>query len=472
MLGPPALDAVHAASLRILAEVGVELLDRECLALLRQHGARVDEDLHRVYLPTELVEWAISQAPSRFLWEARNPQRSVEVGGDSLVLVPVGGPSMVYDLERGRRPGTYEDQINFIKLAQTSDLLDAAYRSVEANDLPPATRYLDYLYAAIRYSDKPLSVMTLGEQSARDSLALAGLVLGEEPGSSGRCLLLGSVNVDSPLRFSAETLRALLLFARAGQPLLITPFILPGVLSPATMAGALAQQNAENLAGVTLTQLAHPGTPVVYGSFAAHVDMRCAAPVFGGAEPALMEVAAGQLAARYGLPHRGMGLVTTSRESDAQAAWEKMNCLRTLAFSNTHLLLHAAGWLEGGLTAGYEQFAFDLEMLDSLRRFLGGMVVDEHTLGLDAVAQVGPGGSYLLTDHTLANHRESCRLSPLVDARPAGPCDDPDSHSLVRRAHRVWRRYLSEYEEPALSSSLHGEIVRFIERRKGSPVNI
>jgi trimethylamine---corrinoid protein Co-methyltransferase len=337
--------------------------------------------------------------------------------------------------------------------------------------LPPDTRQLDYLYAALRYSDKPLAVMTLDAAGAADALALAGLVFGEKVGTSGRCLVFGTVNVDSPLRFGGETLRAMLAFARAGQPLLVTPFILPGVLSPATPAGALAQQNAENLAALVLAQTQRPGTPVVYGSFATEADMRYAKPLFGGGEAALLEVAAGQLAGRYGLPHRGMGLVTTAQAPDAQAAWEKMSCLGALASSNAHLLLHAAGWLEGGLTASFEQFVLDLEMLASQLRYMGGLRVDEQALGLDAIAEVGPGGSYLLAPHTLANYRDTCHLNTLVDGRPYDNWLDGGATGLLERSRVVWQRCLEQYEEPPLEPGLHEAIREYVARRKGIPAN-
>ncbi len=467
------VETLHQASLRLLEEVGVEMLDGRALDLLASRGATVDWPAQRVRIPSQLVTKAVAEAPARFTLHARNPHRSVEVGGDAMVLAPVGGPMMVEDPEKGRHHGSYADQVQFIKLTHHSRLLDMTYRCVEALDLPPLTRHLDYLSAALRYSDKPTGVMSLDAASARDSIALVSLLFGGEGGLRGRPAVLGGVNVDSPLRFSRETLEALLVFAQTGQPLKITPFVLTGVMSPVTPAGALAQQNAEVLAGITLAQLVNPGTPVLYGSFGTSADMRNALPIFGGAEGVLMEIAAGQLARWYHLPHRGMGLVTTAPTSGAQASLEKANCLWSLTFSNVQFLLHAAGWLEGGLTASYEQFVLDLEMLETMERFLDGFPVDEEALALDTIAQVGPGGSFLMADHTLAHHRQSLRLSPLLESRTFDAWQAEGAPTLSRRAGSLWTEWLNRYQEPTLDPALEEAIGEYVERRKrGEPAPI
>lgn len=464
------VEALHRASLRLLEEVGVEMLDARALDVLAEAGAAVDRPAQRVRIPCELVMEAVSRAPARFTLHARNPQRNVEVGGDAMILAPVGGPMMVEDPEKGRRDGSYADQLQFIKLTHHSRLLDVTYRCVEAMDLPPLTRHLDYLYGAARYSDKPIGVMSLDAGSAQDCLAVASLLFGDEVDLRRRPALLGGVNVDSPLRFSRETLEALLAFARAGQPLKITPFVLTGVMSPVTPAGALVQQNAEVLAGVTLVELVNPGAPVLYGSFGAGADMRSAAPLFGTAEGILMEIVAGQLARRYHLPHRGMGLVTTAPTGGAQAALEKMNCLWSLTLSNVQFLLHAAGWLEGGLTASYEQFVLDLEMLEGMERFLAGIPVDDETVALGTIAQVGPGGSFLMADHTLAHHRGSLRRSPLLETRSYEAWRAEGFPTISGRANSLWPEWLKQYQEPSLDPALEEAIREYVERRKrGEP---
>ncbi|MHB1417820.1 MAG: trimethylamine methyltransferase family protein [Chloroflexota bacterium] len=466
------VEIIHQASLRILEEVGVEVLHDGALDLLARAGAEVDRARKRARLPRQLVLDALERAPSSFTLHARNRARDVQVGGDSVVLVPVGGPAMVEDLEGGRRVGTFADQVNFIKLSQRSRLLDMAYRCVEAQDLPPSTRHLDYLYALLRYTDKPLATMTLDTTSARDSLAIASLVFGDEEYVRTHPVILGGVNIDSPLRFLPDTVETIIAFAGSGQPLKITPFVMAGVMSPATLAGALAQENAESLACIVLAETINPGTPVVYGSFASHADMRTVAPVFGSAEGVLMEVAAGQLAKRYKLPHRGMGLVTTSHTSDAQAAWEKMNCLWSLTLSNVHMLLQAAGWLEGGLTASYEQFILDLDMLESMESFLAGFPIDEDSLALDIIAKVGPGGNFLLTDHTLSHFRMTARFSPLMDSRRYDTWQGDNASTLLTRASAIWKKMLAEYEEPPLDPGLAEALGEFVERRKrGEPLS-
>ena len=460
------VEVLHRASLRLLEEVGVEMLDGRALDLFASKGAAVDWATQRVRIPGEMVVKAVSQAPARFTLRGRNPDRDVEVGGDAIVLAPAGGPMMVEDPEKGRRHGSYLDQLQFIKLTHHSRLLDVTYRCVEAMDLPIQTRHLDYLYAAVRYSDKPIGVMSLDTVSAEDSLAVASLLFGGEANLRGRPALLGGVNVDSPLRFSRETLETIMVFARAGQPLKITPFVLAGVMSPVTSAGALVQQNAEVLAGITLAELTNPGAPVLYGSFGTGADMHSAAPMFGTAEGVLMEVAAGQLARRYGLPHRGMGLVTTAPVGGAQAAMEKANCLWSLALSNVHLLLQAAGWLEGGLTASYEQFVLDLEMLETMERFLAGFPVNEETMALDTIAGVGPGGSFLMEDHTLTHYRSSLRVSPLLETRGYEAWQAEGAPTLTQRANDLWREWLDRYEEPPLDPALEEAVREYVERRK------
>ena len=470
MLSPDQLESVHLASVRILEEVGVEMLDDEALAIMARAGAEVDAAAKRVRLPRELVMQAVADAPASFTLHARNPARGVTIGGDTLALLPVGGPTMVSDRERGRRPGTFADQVAFIKLSQHSRLLDTAYHCVEAHDLPPETRHLDYLYAALRYTDKPLVATNITESGTRDGLTIAALLCGGAERLRERPVVTTIVNGDSPLRFGREALRGIVAFARARQPVQITPFVSTGLMAPVTPAGALAQENAECLAGIALAELASPGTPVVYGSFAAQTDMRTAAPVFGSAEGVLLEIAAGQLAQRYGLPHRGMGLVTNAYAPDAQAAADKMSCLWALAFSNTHVLLHAAGWLEGGLTADFEQFVLDLDMLASMERLLAGFPVDEESLALDAIAATGPGGSFLMADHTLAHFRATNGTSPLLDSRPYDVWQEEGAANVLQRANALWKRWLKEYEEPAIDPALHEAIATYVARRKrGEP---
>ncbi|MHB1162039.1 MAG: trimethylamine methyltransferase family protein, partial [Chloroflexota bacterium] len=272
---------------------------------------------------------------------------------------------------------------------------------------------------------------------------------------------------DSPLRFSRETLETIFAFAGAGQPLKITPFILTGVMSPVTPAGSIAQQNAELLAGVALAQMVNPGSPVLYGSFGSSGDMRSGSPLFASPEGVRMEIAAGQLARRYRLPHRGMGLVTSSPTCDPQAAMEKMNCLWGLTFSNVQMLLHAAGWLEGGVTASYEQFVLDLEMLASMERFLEGFRVDDESMALETVAQVGPGGSFLMADHTLANHRDAVRLSPLAESRPYDGWQAGGAPTLLERANALWKEWLRQYQSPSIDPALEEAVLEYVKRRKG-----
>jgi len=472
VLSDEQIETLHQASLRLLEEVGVEMLDGRAVDLLAHQGAEVDRASHRVRLPRELVSEAVSRAPARFTLHGRDPRKSVEMGGDSLVLAPAGGPMMVEEGSE-RRPGSYQDQLRFIKLTHHARLLDITYRCVEALDLPAATRHLDYLHAAVRYSDKPIGVMSLDATAAEDCLAVASLLAGGRERLPDVPMLMGGVNVDSPLRFSRETLEGLMAFAEAGQPLKITPFVLAGVMSPVTPAGSLVQQNAEVLAGIALAQMVRPGAPVVYGSFGTVADMRSGSPMFGTAEGVLMEVAAGQLAGRYGVPHRGMGLVTSSPLGGVQAALEKASCLWGLVLSNTHLLIQAAGWLEGGLTASYEQFALDLEMWEGMERFLAGLHVDGEAMALESMARVGPGGSFLMDEHTLAHYRDSIRASPLMETRGWDAWLADGARTVEQRAGDIWRRWLEEYQEPPIDAGVEEAVREYVERRKsGEPPGV
>ncbi len=372
LLDAEQVEQIHAASLAILERTGVEFQDDETLALWRAAGAEVDQTTQRVRLAPELVLRLVALAPRTFTWRARNPAHDVDFGLGLAAFGPCGGMAYVLDARRGRRSGTLADYADLVRVAQASPALHfAAWEQVAALDVPPSVRHLQRLLAAIRLSDKPLMESAHGRVITADCLAMCRLVFG--PLEDQPPVIGDVINVSSPLRFDARMLGGLLTYARAGQVTYITPFILAGAMSPISMAAALAQQNAEALAGVALTQLARPGAPVMMGGFTSNLDLRSGTPALGTPEGAWAILAGAQLARRYGLPFRGNGGLTSSKSLDAQAALETHWALWPSLLGHAALNMHAAGWVDGGLTVSLEKYAFDLAQLEDLFAELTGM---------------------------------------------------------------------------------------------------
>jgi trimethylamine--corrinoid protein Co-methyltransferase len=359
------LAAIDGASWKILEDIGVEFQDAEVLDLWIKAGAEVDLAAGRVRLDRGLVRALIANAPSAFTWRARNPDHDVRIGGGQVAFGPCGGMVYVESEDGHRRPGTLKDYVDFIKVAHDSQVMHfASWEQVTNHDLPVSVRHLHRLRASLLHTDKPASEVAHGRVISADNLAMARLVFGA---AMDREVVIGDViNVNSPLRFDGRMLGGLLTYARAGQATYITPFILAGAMSPISIAAALSQQNAEALAGVALTQLVRPGAPVLMGGFTTNADMRSGAPALGTPEGAWSLLAGAQLARHYGLPFRGSGALTTSKVTDAQAAYETAWSLWPCLLGGANLIMHAAGWLESGLTASQTKFAADLDYLETL----------------------------------------------------------------------------------------------------------
>ncbi|MCA9971349.1 MAG: trimethylamine methyltransferase family protein [Anaerolineales bacterium] len=464
LLTPEQLEQLHLASLRILETVGVDFLDAEALSIWQQAGARVDHAAQRVWIDRGLLLEAIARAPAQFTWRARNPARNVQIGGDAVAFGPNGGMVYAANREIGRRPGTLADFHDFVKLAHLCGVLHfASWEQVAAHDLPASTRHLHRLLAAFTLSDKAVMEAAHGRIITADNLEMARLVFGELDGDP----VIGDViNVNSPLRYDERMLGGLITYARAGQVCFITPFILAGAMSPVTIAAALAQQNAEALAGVALTQLVRPGAPVVYGGFTTNVDMRSGSPTFGTPEGAWALVAGAQLARRYRLPYRGGGALTTAKLPDAQAAYESLWTLWPAVAAHAHLLMHAAGWLDGGLTASYEKFIIDVENLAMFSHYLDGFPLDADSLALDAIAEVGPGGHHFGTAHTLARFGDAHYQSALADRRGYDAWQAAGAEDVVARAHATWRALLAAYEPPPMDTAVAAALHDYVARRE------
>jgi trimethylamine--corrinoid protein Co-methyltransferase len=418
-----------------------------------------------------LVLEAVARAPSTFTWQARNPARNVLIGGRALAFGPTGGMVYVQDLARGRRVGTMEDLTNLMKLAQMASVLHfGCWEQVTPQDVPLAQRHLARLLAGLTLTDKPVMEAAHGRIISADNIAMAYLACGHPSDDLNACPpggpVMGDViNVNSPLRYDARMLGGLITYARAGQATFITPFILAGAMSPISLAAALAQQNAEALAGVALTQIVRPGAPVIYGGFTTNADMRSGSPAFGTPEGAWALLAGAQLARRYGLPYRASGGLTNAKLPDAQAAYETGWNLWPAILGHANLVMHAAGWLEGGLTVSFEKFIIDLENLAMFAHFLGGFAVEEQTLALDSIAAVGPGGHHFGTPHTQARFRTEHYQSALADRQGYDAWVEGGSEDTVRRAYRLWQAALAAYEPPAIDPAVRAALEDYAARR-------
>jgi trimethylamine--corrinoid protein Co-methyltransferase len=457
------LAQLHAASMRILEEVGLDFLDAEALSLWDQAGARVDHGAQHVWLDRDLVMGLVRRAPPTFTWRARNPSHNVTVGGNSLTFAPQGGMAYVTDLDRGRRSGTQADYDNFLKLNQSINVLHyTGDQMVAAQDVPASLRHLNRVRSAILLSDKALMEAAHGRVITSDAVALARLVFADLDGPP---VIGGVINASSPLRYDARMLGGLVTYARAGQVTIVTPFILAGAMSPISIAAALAQQNAEALAGIALAQLVRPGAPVIYGGFTTNVDMKSGSPAFGTPEGAWALLVGAQLARHYGLPYRGSGSLNTSKLPDAQAAYETLWTLWPAVLAHTNFVMHAAGWLEGGLTASYEKFILDAENLAMFAHFLQGFAIDETTLALDMIAAVGPGGHHFGTDHTQARFSTEFYEGFVSDRQGYEAWLAGGGQDAPRRASILWKEVLARYEPPPLDPAIAEAVEDYTARR-------
>ena len=461
------VEAIHRTSLRILAEVGVEVLGDRAIDRLAAAGASVDRSNRRVRLDGAMVEELIKTAPAEFTLHARNPARNVVLGGRHLVFSSVGGPAFVSDLDRGRRAGTWQDFQDYVALISALNVIhQEAGGPLEPTDLPVDTRHLD-MYACLATTlDKTWHCLGFGATVVEDALEVVGLARGvTREDLAGQPSLITIINTNSPLRLDGPMSDGLIAMAEAGQAVVATPFTLAGAMTPVTLAAAIAQQNAEALFCVALTQIVRPGAPVVYGAFTSNVDMRTGSPAFGTPEYVKGAIASGQMARRYRLPWRSSN-ATASAVVDAQAAYESEMAVWGAVMGGVNLLYQGAGWLEGGLTASYEKLIIDAEILQMMSEVLQPVVVDEASLGLDAIAAVGPGGHFFGTAHTLERF-ETAFYRPIVsDWRNYETWLDDGARTATQRANGIWKQLLAEFTPPTLDPAAAEGIAAFVARRK------
>jgi trimethylamine--corrinoid protein Co-methyltransferase len=464
ILTPEQIEELHLASLDVLENVGLDVLDDEALDLWQKAGAKVDRAAQHVWIDRGLLLETIASAPPTFTWRARNPERDVIIGGNSITFGPNGGMVYASDLSKGRRTGTMQDYENFVRLTHMCNVLHfGCWEQVTPQDVPASVRHLRRLYAGFTLSDKAVMEAAHGREITGDIINMARIVFGDLPDDP----VIGDViNVNSPLRYDARMLGGLITLAQAGQVCFITPFILAGAMSPITLAAALAQQNAEALAGVALTQLVRPGAPVIYGGFTTNVDMKSGSPAFGTPEGAWALAIGAQLARRYRLPYRASGSLTTAKVPDAQAAYETLWTLWPCILAHSNLIMHAAGWLEGGLTASFEKFIIDVENLAMFYHFLNGFEINDETLALDMIAEVGPGGHHFGTSHTQARFSTEFYPSFLSDRQPYDSWREAGALDTAQRAHAVWQELLAQYEPPPLDPAIEEALRDYVERRE------
>jgi trimethylamine--corrinoid protein Co-methyltransferase len=463
VLSPEQLEQIHQASLDILKTIGIEFLDEETLEVWAEAGAQVERSTGRVRLDPGLVMAAIAQAPAHFTLRARNPAHNLVIGGNFISMAPGAGCPYVSDFKRGRRPGTlaaYQEIVRLVQQCPPLHLVGGVM--VEPQDVAVPIRHLEQLYSQFTLSDKAVITPARGREVATDCIHMARLVFG----NTTEAVQLGIINANSPLRYDAQMLGGLITYARAGQPIIITPFILAGAMSPITLAAALAQHNAEALAGVALTQLVKPGVPVIYGGFTTNIDMQTGGPAFGGPEGALAMFAGAQLARYYGLPYRGSGSLNNAKTPDAQAGYETQMTLWPAVLAQANVIHHSAGWLEAGLVFSYEKFMLDVEGLRMMARLLDGIEVNAETLALDSLAEVGPGGHHFGTAHTMARFRSEFYLPILSDRQHYDAWVEQGSLDAGQRAYQLWQELLANYEAPPLDPALAEALHMYVARRK------
>ncbi len=465
--------AIHAAALRVLAEIGMKVLHPPARALFAQAGGRVVDDM--VFLDPDMVAEHLATVPATFTLEARNRDRDLRLGGADLIFASVGGPAYVMDNDKGKRDGTFAEMCDYLRLVQSLNILhQEGGGPFEPLDLPSHTRHLDIYQAQITLLDKNWQTQSLGHARTMDGIEMAAIAMGTTPeGLRDRPCLLGIINTNSPLQLDVPMAEGLMALAAHGQVLAITPFTLAGAMSPVSVTGALVQQHAEAMAGIVLTQIVRPGVPVMYGGFTSNVDMRTGSPAFGTPEYVKAAQASGQLARHIGVPFRSSN-VTSANEVDAQAAYESQMSLWGACMGGAHLVNHAAGWMHGGLTASFEKLIVDAEMLGMMAEYFRPLEVTDASLSVEVIREVGPAGHFFGSTQTMAQY-ETAFYAPLVS--------NWDNHGMWlekggldarARANVIWKQMLADYEQPAMDIAILDALTDYVERRKregGAPMN-
>lgn len=466
VLNEEAMQIIETNAETILAEIGVNFPDNPS-ALKRWADAGADIDGERVRIPRGLARELIKTAPSKYVQQARNPERNVRVGGNSMVLAPVYGPPFVRDMKGGRRYATMEDFNKMVKLIYMSKWVHHSGGTVcEPTDVAVNKRHLDMLYAHMTLSDKPYMGSVTAPERAVDSVKMSEILFGES--LANKTVMTSLININSPLTFDDIMMGAMEVYAQNNQACIVSPFIVGGAMAPVSVAGTLTQVLAEALAGVAYNQLCNPGAPVIMGAFVSSIDMNSGAPTFGTPEASKILFGAGQLARRLNLPFRSGGSLCGSKLPDAQAAYETANTLNAALLGGVNFCLHAAGWLEGGLVTSFEKFVMDADQLGVLHSIAEGVDMSENGQAMDAIREVGPGGHYLGCDHTQRNFKDSFWKSGVLDYKPFETWQDEGSKDTMTLANEKVERMLSEYTQPAIDPAVDEALKAYIAERKAS----
>jgi trimethylamine--corrinoid protein Co-methyltransferase len=465
ILNEEALQIIEHNAETVLEEIGVNFVDNPG-ALARWRDAGADVQGERVHIPRGLARKLISTAPKTYTQHARNPERNVEIGGNSLVLAPVYGPPFVRDMEGGRRYATLEDFQNFVKLGYMSKWLHHSGGTVcEPTDVPVNKRHLDMLLAHMTLSDKPFMGSVTEPSRAQDSVDMASILFGKDFVQQNT-VMTSLININSPMVFDGIMMGALEVYAANNQASIVSPFIVGGAMAPVTVAGTLTQVLAEILAGVSYSQLIRPGSPVIAGAFVTSIDMNSGAPTFGTPEASHITYGAGQLVRRLGLPYRSGGSFCGSKLPDAQAAYETANSLNMALLAGVNFMLHACGWLEGGLVSSYEKFVMDADQLGTLHHLAQGIQVDLNGQAMDAIREVGPGGHYLGCSHTQANFKSAFWRSDLFDYKPFETWAEEGARDTQALANEKVKKQLADYQAPEIDPGTREALGAFVARRK------
>ena len=467
LLDADALESIHRAALKILRDTGMNILSESARQRYADAGFDVDDTSQRVRFDPALVESLIAEAPSAFSLRARNPKKNLRIGDGYLVFTSVGGPAYVMDSDGGRRSGSYAEMCDFIKLVQSLDILhQEGGGGFEAMDLPAASRHLDLFYAQCTLLDKNWVPWTMGRGQTMDAINMVALSLGCTPGQLAEFpALCGIINTNTPLQLDIPMAEGLMTLAEFGQAVAVTPFTLSGAMAPITIAGALALQHAEAMAGIALAQIVRPGTPVLYGGFTSNVDMKSGSPAFGTPEYLQAAQASGQLARRLGVPFRSSN-VNAANCPDAQAAYESCLSLWGAISGQANMIKHAAGWLHGGLTASLEKLIIDAEVLQMVAASLEPFAVDADSLALEAIREVGPGGHFFASEHTMSRYQDAFYAPLLSDWSNHESWLEAGSVNTEHRANRIWKQLLREYRQPEIDPAIDEALQDYVARRK------
>jgi trimethylamine--corrinoid protein Co-methyltransferase len=471
ILSEQAMATLDAGWRRLVSELGVEFMTQRALDLFKEAGQRVEGD--KVFFDPEFILEQVAKAPREFDLQARNPAHNLHIGGDSMAFGAVYGPPFVRE-GAVRRDATMDDFRNFTKLAQAFPIMDSAGGVIcEPNDTPLDSRHLDMTYALATLTDKVFMGNVVSGPNARDTIELTSILLGGGQGREhGRATmeqtpaLISLINCNSPLRWDDRMLDSLFEYAEANQAVVLTPFILMGAMSPVTIPAALVQQIAEALTGIALAQLIRPGCPVVFGSFLSNIDMQSGSPTFGTPESGIGLLCTGQIARHFGLPFRSGGTLTSSQVPDAQAGYEALMTLMPTFLAGANWVMHSAGWLEGGLVAGYEKFIVDIELLQMMQVEFTPLDITEESLAFGAHEEVGSGGHFLGAMHTMERFR-TCFYRPLLSSSENFErWSRNGGNDAAARASKIYQDTLTSYEQPPLDEAIRAEMEEFVVRRR------